>query len=201
MASENLLVPSGSTPAIDGTITDGEWDGAAVEAFSDGSELLLIYADGDLYLGIRSNTPDMIATNVFVNRGDEIAIMHSSAALGTAIYQRSGDQWEKTQDFNWQCRDSSSSDSAKAARAKFLQQEGWLANISYMGNPEEVEYRIELSEDVLRVAVNFLRASNLSEKIPWPINLDDDCIKPTPGGYPDSLSFSPDQWVTLEFSR
>jgi hypothetical protein len=66
-------------------MSTGEWDGAVVETFSDGSQLFLVHCDGYLYLAIRANTPEMIVGNVFVERGDEIAILHSSAALGTAL--------------------------------------------------------------------------------------------------------------------
>ena len=34
------------------------------------------------------------------------------------------------------------------------------------------------------LAVTFLRVSDPGKKIPWPPGLDDDCIKPTPGGLP-----------------
>jgi TolB protein len=194
-------VPQGKAPTIDGTMSPGEWDEAVSQFFADRSELLLLYADGYLYLGIRANTPGMIAGNVFVNRGEEIAILHSSAALGTAIYQQGEGRWYQVQDFTWQCRSTSSSESAQAERDAFLQQEGWVAANSRMGTPEELEYRIEMPEDALRVAVNFIRASNTNQKIPWPAGLEDSCITPTPGGLPADLYFLPEEWTVLEISR
>ena len=76
-----------------------------------------------------------------------------------------------------------------------------MAANSRMGTSEELEYRIEITEDTLRLAVNFIRASNTNEKIPWPADLDDDCITPSPGGLPENLYFSPEQWATLDVSR
>jgi formylglycine-generating enzyme required for sulfatase activity len=187
-------VPQGSSPTLDGTLSPGEWNNATVETFADGSELLLMHAGGYLYLGIRANTTEMIVGNVFIQRGDEITIFHSSEALGTAIYQKGEDHWHQVQDFTWQCRDASDSDIAQAERDAFLQQEGWVAANSRMGTPEELEYRIEIAEDALRLAVNFIRGSNPNEKIPWPAGLDDDCIKPTPGGLPPEMQFSPELW-------
>jgi hypothetical protein len=189
-----VVVLQGSSPTLDGTLSPGEWDNATVETFADGSELLLMHAGGYLYLGIRANTTEMIVGNVFIQRGDEITIFHSSAALGTAIYQKGEDHWHQVQDFTWQCRDASDSDIAQAERDAFLQQEGWVAANSRMGTPEELEYRIEIAEDALRLAVNFIRGSNPNEKIPWPAGLDDDCIKPTPGGLPPEMQFSPELW-------
>ncbi len=186
--------PAPAAPTIDGTISPGEWDDASIETFADGSELLLMHAGGYLYLGIRANTPGMIVGNVFINRGDEIVTLHSSAALGTAIYQKGEDNWRQIQNFTWQCRNTSDSESAQAERAEFLLEEGWVAANSRMGTPEELEYRIEMAEDTLRLAVNFIRASNPNEKIPWPADLDDDCIKPTPGGLPPEMQFSPELW-------
>ena len=201
MTSESIVVPTGNSPAIDGIMSSGEWDDATVEYFADGSELFLMHAGDYLYLAILANDPEMIAGNVFIQRGDKIEILHSSAALGTAIYQKGEDNWQQIQDFTWQCRDTSDSDAARAEQDSFLQQEGWLAANSRIGTPEELEYQIGISDDTLRLAVSFIRASNPNEKIPWPTNLDDDCIKPTPGGLPEILYFSPEKWAPLEVLR
>ena len=201
MVLDSIVVPSGNPPTIDGSITPGEWEVATVETFADGSELLLMQSEGYLYLGIRSNSPGMIAGNVFIQRNEKIAILHTSAALGTAIYQKGEETWHQIQNFTWRCRDTSNSDIAKAERDAFLLEEGWVAANSRMGTPEELEYRIEITEETLHMAVNFIRASNPNEKIPWPSHLDDDCIKPTPGGLPEDLDFSPEQWVILEVSK
>ena len=195
------MVPTGNSPTIDGTLSPGEWENATVETFADGSELFLMHADGYLYLGIRANTPGMIVGNIFVQRGDEISILHSSAALGTAIYQKGVDSWQQVQDFSWQCRDTSNSDTALAKRETFLQQEGWVATNSRIGIPNELEYQIKITDQNLRLAVNFIRASNTNQKIPWPPELSDDCVKPTPGGLPENLYFSLEQWGTLEVSK
>ena len=194
-------VPYGRPATLDGTISSDEWDGANIETFSDGSELLLMHNEGFLYLGIRANTSDMIVGNIFVDHGDEVAILHSSAALGTAIYAKGVDNWQRTQDFVWRCRSAGDSASAQAEREAFLQDEGWSANISYMGSPNEVEYKIAITEGEFRLAATFIPANEINTRIYWPTHLDDDCIEPTPGGMPATLSFSPDQWGTLEISR
>ncbi|HSF82269.1 MAG TPA: hypothetical protein VLA49_13585 [Anaerolineales bacterium] len=201
MPSESIEVPAGEPPTVDGTIATEEWQNAEVEIFSDGSELLLLQAGGFLYLGIRANFKGMIAGNVFINQGDEISILHSSAALGTAIYQRGEESWQQKQDFAWRCRDSSNSESALAERAEFLEAEGWLAANGRMGTPNELEYKIKIPEQDFRLAVVYIKSSYPYEKVPWPVDLDDDCISPTPGGMPKILAFSPEAWKGLQLIR
>lgn len=197
----SVIVPTGSPPEIDGVLSPGEWDHAVKEVFADGSEMFFIYAAGDLYLGIHSKTPEMIVANIFIHRSDEISILHTSAALGTAIYQRGNDNWQLIQDFTWQCRDTSQSEAARSERQAFLLREGWIAVNSRIGVPEELEFQIKITEETVRLAANIIKTSNTNEKIPWPANLEDDCIKPTPGGLPGTLLFKPETWATLEISR
>ena len=196
----SITVPPGMQPVIDGTISPGEWDDAERELFADGSELFLMNNGGYLYLGIRANTPDMIVGNIFIERGDEIYILHTSAALGTAVYRKSADGWQQVRNFSWSCRDTSSSDAAVAERTNFLQTEDWVAANALMGTPNELEYQIEIPDGTLRLAAIFLRASNPNEKIPWPPDLEDDCIEPTPGGFPQNMDFLLERWGTLMFS-
>lgn len=195
-----ISVPQGKPLAINGKMSPGEWDSARVETFSDGSELFLMYSDGYLYLGIRANTPEMTVGNIFINRGDEIAILHSSAALGTALYEKVVGSWQRTQGFVWCCRKTDHSREAQAERDAFLKDEHWVAANARMGSLNELEYQITVTNETLCPAANFLRASNPNVKTLWPNNLDDDCIKPTPGGMPAKLHFSPDAWATIGIS-
>jgi formylglycine-generating enzyme required for sulfatase activity len=201
MVINPIMVPPGKPPAIDGSLSPGEWDQATTETFADGSELLLLQAGGYLYLGIRANMPGMIAGNVFVKHGDQIDILHASAALGTAIYQKGEDSWQQVQDFSWRCRNTGNSESAQSERVEFLQDEGWLAANGRMGTPNELEYQIKIQDQDFRLAVVFTRSTYPYEKVPWPANLDDDCIKPTPGGFPATLAFSPDEWGILTLTN
>ena len=115
-------------------------------------------AGGYLYLGIRSATREAFATNIYVEDNDQVRILHASAALGTAIYQQGTDSWEQTRAFDWKCRGSSNSEAAVAARAAYLQDERWVAGISLMGTPNELEYQIELTSTLRRIAVSVARS-------------------------------------------
>ncbi|MCD6286568.1 MAG: hypothetical protein J7M39_11715 [Anaerolineae bacterium] len=195
-----VSVPPGNPPSIDGTLSAGEWGDAAIELLSDGSELLLMHAEGYLYLGIRSTTREGSATNIYVEDDDQVRILHASAALGTAITQQGTDNWQQTREFDWKCRGSSNSEAAVAARAAYLRDEGWVVGISPMGTPNELEYQIELMSTLRRIAVSAARSSSPDERVFWPATLDDDCIKPTPGGMPPELHLSPAQWAEIDLS-
>jgi hypothetical protein len=192
-----MIVPLGKPLNIDGTMSQGEWDNAKVEKFPDGSELFLMDCEGYLYLGIRASTTEMIVGNILIDRGDEIAILHSSAALGTAIYRKVTESWQRSQDFVWFFRKTDNSEIAQAERDAFLKQEHWIAANALMGIPNELEYQIKTTDETQRMAVIFIRSSNPDMKIPWPNDLDDDCIMPTVGGLPAQMHFAPEKWETI----
>ena len=193
-------IPRGNPANIDGTLTSSEWEDARVETFADGSKLLMMHHNGYLYLGIRSNSPGMLVGNIYIHLDNTISILHSSAALGTAIYEKEGESWRQVQAFSWCCRNTSSDLAAEAERTAFLQQDSWMAANARMGNPGELEYQIEMRGETLKLAVTFLRAAEPNEKFPWPSRIVDDCIRPTPGGYPSEMRFNPGSWAVLSLS-
>jgi len=193
---EESPAPSFSAPQLDGTLSAGEWDTAQVERFADGSELLLMRMDGALYLGVRAAGEDMIAANIFLDLNGEVRILHISAALGTAVYVEGENGWTLTRDFEWCCRETFESDAAQAARDALLAGEGWTSVNSRVGAPDELEVRIDIP-GVQRLAVNILRSSQPDVKMPWPVELTDDVLLPTPGGLPAVLQFQPDTWWAL----
>jgi len=194
-----ITVPSGNPPILDGSHSLGEWDGATVESFADGSQLFLMANGEFLYVGIRAKEPGTIAANVFIQSGDEITIMHSSAALGTAVYKRSDDTWQQVKDFTWRCRNTGNSEAAQAERTGFLHEEGWLAANGLMGTPNEMEYMIEIPEQDFRLAAVYIQATPPYEKTAWPVGLDDVCFEPTPGGgLPSTIVFMPEMWVRIQ---
>ncbi|MCB9421748.1 MAG: VCBS repeat-containing protein [Ardenticatenaceae bacterium] len=187
-----------NSPTIDGVLSPNEWENAETTFLSDGSELLLMQDGGYFYLGIRSITPEMIGSNVFVANGEQVRILHTSAALGTAVYQQNASSWQQTQNFDWQCRDTGSSETAQAERAAHLQANGWLAANSRMGTPSELEYQIKLPEATYRIAVSVFRSSAPDERIMWPPDLTDATAQPNPAGLPAKMEFALDQWATFQ---
>lgn len=192
-----ISVPAGASPVIDGTITAEEWRGARRELFKDGSELLLLRHGEDLYLGIRALGEGMIGANVFIGTGGGISIHHVSAALGTAFFEKEGGHWRLVRDFSWRCRRTDSGQEATAERDAFFREERWVASNSRMGAPQELEFRIRPKSASFRLAAHYIRASDPAVKIPWPADLDDDTVRPTPTGLLPELSFSPEKWATI----
>ncbi|MCJ7715700.1 MAG: hypothetical protein MUO54_04175 [Anaerolineales bacterium] len=188
-----------TAPVIDGMIQPGEWDQADRQLFNDGSEIFLLRSDEYLYLAIRALPAEMIAGNVFLLQGDQVSIFHTSAALGTAIYQKAGDTWQKTRDFDWCCRSKIDSEGATAAREEFFEREDWFGANSFIGTENELEYQIRLERPAQALSVNFLRVSNPEAgKIPWPADLVDGSTQSSPGGFPEILDFSLERWGNLE---
>lgn len=191
------LVP----PIMDGKINDVEWKNAVVHLFEDGSELYLMVIGEHLYVAIRSKGEGMIAGNVFLSEEDRIRILHTSAALGTAIYEEEGEMYKKIQDFSWCCRSKIDDETSRFAREEFYSSKGWLGNNSFLGTANELEYKIKLENQTERLAVNFLHADDVGMKLVWPVHLEDGVALPVSGGFPDLMEFSVDDWISLKEVR
>jgi formylglycine-generating enzyme required for sulfatase activity len=193
--SSNLFIeaPWGSPATLDGILSPGEWDGARVEELAGGGDLLLMHNDGYVYLGIRSGA--LGYGSICVAQGDQISILHSSAALGTAVFEKDENGWKRTRQFAWCCR--SLADSSQ--REEHLRREGWSASIGYLGTPEEMEYQIAAPDGALTLAVVYQEGQDTSSAHWWPENLDDDCLGLVlfPDGPPERLEFSPEEWMTV----
>ena len=185
-------------PVIDGILLPGEWDLADLYYFEDGSELYLLFSENHLYLAIKTISAEMISANVFLSSEERIHILHTSAALGTAIYQPEGDIWRRTRNFEWCCRSSVDDASTRAVREAFYHTENWLGINSFNGNENELEYKISLSGSEEYLAVNFLRVDQIEDKLVWPLGISDGPAQPTIGGFPDTMDFSPENWLNLE---
>jgi hypothetical protein len=192
-----VAVPPGNPPTLDGTLSPGEWDSARREKFSDGSELLLMQNGGYLYLGVRVNLHTI--WSVYLDRGDEISVLHSSGSLGTAVYKRTGSGWQRTRTFAWTLQDKSNSETAQQQRKQFLEQEGWLASLGTMGKPEEVEFQLAMPRGSLRLAVAFPWPPSFDRAASWPVGLGDDVrnIDLLEGDAPGQAQLSPERWAVV----
>lgn len=188
-------------PVVDGIIQPGEWALAEKYDFEDGSELSLMVADNHLFLAIRSSSDEMISANVFLSSESRIEILHTSAALGTAIYQPEGDTWQRTRDFEWCCRSRLDNASARAVREAFYHTENWLGINTYNGTENELEYKIRLTGSEEYLAVNFLRVNQIEDKQIWPVGITDGPAQPTIGGFPEEMDFSPEDWFAIEVQK
>jgi hypothetical protein len=191
-----FIAPGGNSAIIDGRIDPDEWEDAASVKLAYGE--LLLMQDGDyLYLGINSSFLGL--GSVCIVRDDEISILHSSAALGTATYEKTDDGWQKTADFVWSNRDRSNSQSAQEARQRHLETEDWVASIVYLGEPDQMEYQIAMTDNTVRLAVTYLMRPEYKETDFWPESLSDGCrdFEPLSDGPPEKVNFAPETWMTV----
>lgn len=187
-----LVVPRGPIPTIDGTIEPTEWAGAAITVMDDGTELLWLHADGSLYLGVLNDT--IGAVNLVAAEDDEIRVLHSSAALGSASYERQEDgTWRLEHDFEWCCRSAADSD----GRALLLAGEGWQASIGYSGTRGHIEYRLMLGTGELRVAVAYIYADGSDSIAYWPQDLPAAARESLYGVRQDREDFAVETWMLV----
>ncbi len=196
----SIDVPQAATPALDGTLSPGEWDGARRAQLSDGSELLLMHDAGYLYLGIRADAEGI--GSICVERDSQVAVLHSSASLGTAVYKQSKENWERVRDFTWTCAAIYDNPEAQAEWAAHLEHEGWLASTVLRGNPAEMEFQIAVPKGAIRLAVAHLKTSAQNSVAWWPARLDDSCrsLRLVQGTALEKPHFSPQTWMTVTTS-
>ncbi len=184
-----LAVPIGEPPVIDGVLSPDEWANAAHTVMSDGSDLYWLFANDLLYLAVKS--PDLGAVNLTILNGDQVRILHSSAALGSAIYQKEADRWQLTQDFSWCCRSTTNFGEME----QLFENEGWLASIGFLGIHGEVEFQVALPAGEIRVAVtNMFADSSISF---WPVEMSQPAVDQLAGYRNDFEDFHLDQWIPL----
>lgn len=190
-----VTVPRGPAPSLDGTLSPAEWSGARRFDIP-GGQVLLLCADDSLYVGLR--TPDRAVGSLCVDQGDRIAVLHSSGALGTAIYAPAREGWRLTRPFSWRCRNQPDAARLAAERTLFWRDEHWLASTALAGQAGALAYRIALPKGGLRLAVAGVRVAD-RKILFWPPTLADDTRNPDLiGGYaPGMLQFFPAQWITV----
>ena len=154
-------------PILEGTLSAGEWDDAFLVSLSNDFTLFRKHAQGYLFLEIQATTRE-IPSPLIVRDGD-VFVLHASAALGTGIYSQQEGSWILRQPFAWQCRASGFSNAAIAARNQFLETEGWVSTIGYLGTPTMFEYQIHIEEDPLQMLFLFLETITPFQVVSWPI--------------------------------
>ena len=198
-ASE-IVVPAGTEAIIDGVLSADEWEPAIQIDLDDESQLFLMHAGGYLYLGMRGK-PEPV-TSICLDQTEQVSILHSSAAIGTAVYQLGDGVWELLREFEWCCRETTDSPQAQKALGTHLQDEAWVANNGRVGVPEEIEFQIAMPDNSLRLAVNSIGPPSYRSVLSWPNDLADDCgsLEIITGPIPEQAQFSLEEWIRLSIS-
>ena len=144
----DVEIPEGPAPVVDGTIEPGEWAEAVGTALDDGTGVRWMHAGGSLYVGIDGD--EVGAVNLVLAGGDEVRMLHSSAALGSAVYVRENGARRMECGFEWCCRSRTDGTDAVA----LFESEGWTANIGFLGAPGDVEFRVSWSGGEDRAAIS-----------------------------------------------
>ena len=187
-----------AAPKIDGVIDEKEWAGAQRYPLTGGGDVLLLEQDEVLYVGVRGEKTGL--ASLCVGDGDRVSILHSSAALGTAGYARSGDQWQKKTDFTFEIRDSPrTGPPTEADKAKHFERWGWISNSSFQGSPVR-EYAIKLTPERQFLGVAFVEIEGDDMSVAyWPETVQDDCsaLRLGQGWLGENQKFSPATWYRL----
>ena len=183
-------------PSIDGRIDEQEWAGAKRAKLSGGGEVLILPRDEFVYVAVRGPRPGL--ASLCVSKGKSVRILHASAAVGEATFERWGDVWMKRQGFEWTLRDSPRTGGpSEKAKIDALAKAGWLANASAAGSPER-EFQIAAT-DIESLGVTFLSIDEPMTVSYWPATMSDDCrtVKIPQGYLPDTARFDPSSWTLV----
>ena len=182
-------VPTAQPPAIDGTISTTEWDGAVSVPMSDGADVLFMRDGEVLHVAVVGN--EVGATNVIIATAEQVWILHSSAALGSAVYEAGASAWGLVHGFTWCCRNAADD----SGPAELYDEEGWKANIGYAGDPGVVEYAIALRWQEAAVAISSIRDD--ADRSFWPADLSLEAQDQLLGVPPPDRHYRTDEWATL----
>lgn len=197
-----IQVPKGSSITLDGKLSAGEWTDALRLNLTNGGELLL-KSDGAHLLVAMKGAPKQGWGHLYLTDGKDIHVLHASAALGSAIYrQEQGNVWQPATQFKWELRDRSLSEQAVAARAAYLETNGWVATTNGMGEPGQVEFKVAgkfKQGQEMAIAVAYISDPKAMQY--WPQSLKDDCLKAelASGFTPAALKFDQGTWAKLRF--
>lgn len=174
---------------IDGVLNEGEWEGSTSDTMSDGALVHFMSSDGVLYVAVAGE--EIGAVNVLLATEAEVVILHSSAALGSARYIPGDSLWDLDHGFDWCCR-STSDDSP---RLELYEDEGWQANIGFVGDPGVVEYAIALPWSEAALVISSIRDEE--DQGFWPADLSEETRDELLGTPPSERSYDVAEWPQL----
>lgn len=132
--------------------------------------------------------------------GDEsrVRILHASAAIGQATYEKSGASWALSERFVFTLRETRTGPPPDADQRAYFDATGWVANANNAGTaPREFAIRVDPRARFLGVA--FYTTSGPGTVSYWPPTMSDDCaaVKVAQGFLPATASFRPDTWYPV----
>lgn len=181
-----LFVPAAEPAVIDGIIDDGEWEGAVTVSLSNDDTVYWMHGDDTLYVALDGT--EVGAVNLVIATGDELWILHSSAALGSSLYLAGESGWEQSHGYSWCCRSASDD----TARLDLFEREGWQANIGFTGDAGVVEYQVAIPWGYATAALAYF--TETSDPAYWPTDLPPDAVSHLTGNRWTDPELDPDEW-------
>jgi hypothetical protein len=196
--SNEVRVPFGDAPIVDGTVNDAEWSRASTVALADGITLRLLHDRSKVYVAIVGRPGRGMAFGCFVvSDPDRVAVLHASAKLGMASYSGTGTYRPASKTYDWLAADA------------MLAKEGWMANTVGPDSTQQ-EFaitfaRLGLPATPRPIALGYInfppdaQSPDDAGVVVWPTGLDDATAdKRLLGGFnPDDVRFDPSRWITL----
>jgi hypothetical protein len=156
---------------------------------SDGATLRLMHHDEILYLAVMGDAVG--AVNVVMAVDDQVSILHSSAALGSALYLATETTWVLEHGYAWCCR----SKTDTSAQVELFGDERWQANIGWVGDPGVVEYAVAFPWGGAALAVSSIRDDD--DKGYWPANLSEPARDQLLDIPPEEQAFHIEEWTRI----
>lgn len=153
--------------------------------------------EGD-HLDVSVRGPAQGFPHLCVGDSSQVRILHASAALGEAVYQKTGDTWRLTSGFEWALRDSRQASPTSAEEEAFFTRTGWLSKASWRGDPVR-HFRVKRTAAVQHLAVAFLATETMNVSH-WPGTVNDSCreVKVVQGHLPETARFEPAAWSRIQ---
>jgi hypothetical protein len=140
-------------------------------------------------------------SSLVLGAGDRVWVLHASAALGTGEYRCPADgACSRVRDFDYRCRDPSSSPEAERCRREFRAAEGWVANVDPHGTRTRT-FLVDLSRFGAAGARLFLAVTGLTfpdRAVRWPAGEDDaGALALQQGRLSERARFAPRGWLAV----
>jgi len=185
---------------LDGLIARQEQRQSTIRLQED-ETLISVRLEGDVFW-VRVQSEPLNVASLCLGTPDSVMILHASSALGWIPYRRNGSAWQRNGSFNWDMRNTSMTQEALRARARYFNQNGWVATTVEMGQRGEVEFLIRrdlLPADTLYLAAGLMPTAHPDEIMGFPVDTAGDCADPElVTGPPDpTLHFNPTAWAKL----
>jgi hypothetical protein len=176
-----------SVTAQDAPVSHQLAGGGAVSLRRDGERLL-----------VRVTGPRAGLASLCLGDESRVRILHASAAVAEATYEKSGSGWTLTEPFDMKLRETRTGPPPEADRRAYFDAHGWVANASNAGTvPREFSIRVDPRARFL--GVTFYVTAGEETLSHWPDTMTDDCraVKVAQGFLPKSAQFTPSTWFRI----